>query len=354
MASRTKKPVKTLVKAKAPAKAKTSASSRTQGKSLVKPATKAATKSKPVTKAAAPRKVSNVKKPAASRETLANLRAHVDALEARLKRANSLTQSSVKAMQTAFTKLNERSAQAGAAQEKEIVEYVEALNVHLTGLIDKTREDVAHDLKIVLDDPRVETISEALTKANHRITRAEFDQAGALTSINEQIASLATVVDRRLRRETEERERNQNLLSSKIEAVEKSSAQAVSSIGEKIVTLTGELNKRTDHRISALKSEISDADQSYQKEIEDHKSEIGRRMEALEDDQRNSIPSIERRLVTIASRMESLETDRFNVERAPQIAAPAFEAAPTLAPDAFTPQHTEAYDTITPPAQNMQ
>lgn len=381
MASRTKKPVKTTPKATS--KAKTLAPSRAQEKSRAKPATKAVSKSKPtvrakaktptktaskpstIAKTAAPRKSANVKKPAASRETLTTLRAHVDALETRLKRANSLTQSSVKSMQTAFTKLNERSGQASAAQEKEIVEYVEALNVHLTGLIDKTREDVAHDLQIVLEDPRVETISAALTKANQRISRAELDQAGAITTINEQIANLATAVDRRLSRETDERKRAEHLLSSKIEAVEKSSAEAVSSIGEKIVTLTEELNNRTDHRISSLKRELADTGHDYKKDIDEHKSEMGRRMEALEDDQRNSIPSIERRLVTVVSRLESLEADRFNVESAQPLAAPtyepappfeqnSFEMAPALTPDAFTPQSPDAYEAVTPPAQIMQ
>jgi len=422
MASRTKKPVKTTAKAKtkakkptvargprkAPAKPAKATAKKTQAKkttvkkpqvkarkkaavkSKIKPTIKAkarpktaakapttpvkpaATRKRAPAKAVAPRKpTSQVKAKPASRETLTTLRAHVDAIETRLKRANSLTKSSVKAMQTAFTKLNERSGQASAAQEKEIVEYVEALNVHLTGLIDKTREDVAHDLQVVLEDPRVETISGALSTANQRITRAESEQAAALTSINEQIANLATVVDRRLRTETEERERAQHILKAKIETVankvetvEKSSADAVSGIGEKIVALTEELTNRTDHSIAAFKRELSETDTGHHQEIEDHKSEMGRRMEALEDDQRNSIPSIERRLVTIVSRLEALETERFNAiappdiapafEPAPQFDASSVEAAPVMATDAFSPQAATAYEAVTPPAQIMQ
>ena len=410
MASRTKKPVKTKAKAKTTAKkaAKSRTQSKTKAKSAVKttaprktavkkPQTKVRAKAKPAAKAVAKPKVKNVAKAKpvakpkvksvakakpvarksvarkistpvkpkpASRETLTTLRAHVDAIETRLKRANSLTKSSVKAMQTAFTKLNERSGQASAAQEKEIVEYVEALNVHLTGLIDKTREDVAHDLQVVLEDPRVETLSGALSNANQRITRAESEQAAALTSINEQIANLATVVDRRLRSETEERERANHILAAKIETVEKSSADAVTGIGEKIVALTEELNNRTDQSIADFKRELSETDRGHQQEIDDHKSEMGRRMEALEDDQRNTIPSIERRLVTIVSRLEALETERFNAIAPPDIApgydtAPQFESAPVetmpvAATDAFTPQPATAYEAVSPPAQIMQ
>ena len=393
MASRTKKPVSIAPKAKAEKSVKAKAKAKTQAKTTTassvkmqpqaKPVTKAARKAiaqpspkaraktksavaaKPVVKSASQRKATSVTKPAAARETLASLRTHIDTVEKRLNRANSLTKSSVKAMQFAFNKLNERSGQASAAQEKEIVEYVEALNVHLTGLIDKTREDVAHDLQVVLDDPRLETISAALTKANHRITRAESDQATALTSINEQIANLATVVDRRLRRESEQRERAEHILSSKIEAVEKSSAEAVSGIGVKIVALTEELNSRTDHRIATFKHELSDNATDQQKNFEAHKSEIDRRIETLEDDQRNSIPSIERRMVTIVTRLESLEADRFNAVTAQPMAAPAFEPArpfdpqsitmaPASATDAFAPQPAMAHQAVMPPTQTIQ
>lgn len=411
MASRTKKTVKTTPKAKAKAKTapsraqaktgvqakkkttarttpktKTIAKVKATNKAKVKPTPKAAKpatakkpiprakpikKTSPITKASTPRKKATAKKPAfekkspPTRETLTTLRAHVDAVEARLKRANSLTKSSVKAMQSAFTKLNERSGQASAAQEKEIVEYVEALNVHLTSLIDKTREDVAHDLQVVLDDPRIETIGDALTKANQRITRAETEQASALTAINEQISNLATVVDRRLRRDTEERERAQRELRQKIKAVETSSAEAVSNIGEKIVALADELTDRTDHKISAFKQELSQTDNDYKKEFEDQKSDIAKRIDVLEEEQRNSIPSIERRLVTIASRLDILETEKFNTVYGEQTVAPAFDAAPQLdsvgqiAPppvqeDAFTPQPAVAYAAVTPPVQMVQ
>lgn len=389
MESRTNKPVKIPEKAKTMDKKPVATKPRTKPKTnpqlkfVAKTSTKAAIKPKPqarakvktpvrtaapatpVSKSTTTRKQAPVKKPAAPRESLATMLAHIDALETRLKRASSMTQSSVKAMQTAFTKLNERSEKASASQESEIVEYVEALNVHLTGLIDKTREDVAHDLQIVLEDPRVETLSDALTKANHRITRAESDQAAALTTINEQIANLATIVDRRLRRETEERERTEHVLTGEIEEVEKSSAKAVSSIGEKIVALAEELNNRTDHSIAAFKRELADTSQNHQKDIEEHKSEIGRRIEELEDDQRNTIPSIERRMVTMVSRLEALEAHRFNEVSTPQLMAPAYEPAPQFeasvvatasAPilDAFTPQPAVAYEAISPPRQIMQ
>ena len=373
-AKASKKPVKKpIVRSAVKAKSKTVASktARTTPKAKPAPKPKTAPKASIASKAKTVQKTKSASRPqpasrkiiSGSKETLATLRSHIDTIEARLKRANSLTNSSVKAMQTAFTKLNERSGQAGAAQEKEIVEYVEALNTHLTGKIEKTREDVAHDLQVVLEDPRVETLSAALSKANHRITRAETEQAAALTSINEQIANLASVVDKRLRRETEAREQAQHLLSTKIDAVEQSSAQAVSGIGEKIVTLTEELNDRSDRRIVALKRELSETGLDQKKELEEHKSEVSRRIEALEDDQRNTVPSIERRLVTIVSRLESLEADRFEASNIAPVAAPAFAPVPQIAAfneqaplmtaptniDAFSPHQPIENETITPP-----
>lgn len=264
------------------------------------------------------------------RETLVSLRAHVDEIEKRLSHADKLTKSSVRALKSSFKKLNERTNDGSG--EQDLTAHIEALSDHLTGLIEKTREDVAHDLQIVLQDPRLETISTALTNANRRITKAETEQAGALRAINEQIARLATVVDQRLQRETDERAQSQQILKEKIDQIEHSSAQAVTEIGDKVVSLADELNQRSASSSETLKQEISHALTDHQQILDTHKSDISRRIEAIEDDQRNSIPSIERRLVTMASRLELLEAAQYA-----QTGSAATPPPGTSTADAFSP-----------------
>ncbi|MEE9273389.1 MAG: peptidoglycan-binding protein [Robiginitomaculum sp.] len=254
---------------------------------------------KTVTKKSAPRNLVT-KKPlvnntgTSGRETLASLRAHVDNIEKRLRRADSLTKSSIKALSLSFERL-----QSSNTNEEALSSHVHALSERLNGMITQTRKDVAHDLQAVMEDPRFETLCSALTKANKRLTTAETQQAEAINVINSQIAELAVAVDKRMQREKQAREAAVEVLSKRLNSVEHSSGEAITMIGEKIATATQLLNERSQ----------ASAEQALglQKKLEEHKSEIGQRIEALEDDQRNTAPSIERRLVTLSTRLETLE-----------------------------------------------
>ena len=87
------------------------------------------------------KKVTKSKKPAAAkRETLVSLRAHIDEIETRLQHANKLTKSSVSALKRSFKKLNERVG-GDAEQDGDLAKRLDQLSNHLTGLIDKTREE---------------------------------------------------------------------------------------------------------------------------------------------------------------------------------------------------------------------
>ncbi|HFB54486.1 MAG TPA: hypothetical protein ENJ46_01060, partial [Hellea balneolensis] len=129
----------------------------------------------------------NRKKTPENRTTLVKLRAYVDDLETRLKRANSLTQSSVEALAQSYETLNARAGHERLDQDensRNITQYIEQLSAHLTGEIEKTRKDIAHDLTVVLEDPRLETLRVALSKANRRLSHAEQEQAVSIGKIN--------------------------------------------------------------------------------------------------------------------------------------------------------------------------
>ena len=297
------------------------------------------------------------------RDSLAKLRAHVDALEKRLKRADSLTRKSVKALQASYEALYE--AHAGQTPSSEMQRQLQALSQRLTDMIEQTRRDMAHDLKVVLEDPRIETLGQALSRANKRLQQAEQKQAEAVNTINAHIARLAEAVDKRIERETRDRQAADTALGERLDKVEKVSAEAIQSLGDKVIQVADELQDRVKH----LKGELAEEAILRQQNYEEHKFEMARRIEALEEDQRNTIPAFERQLERLASRVELLEQKPVMVAEtfAQKDIQPAFvpEAVPEPcerkddvgvsdytqadAPDAFAPQMSRESVAVSPP-----
>ncbi|HHL43126.1 MAG TPA: hypothetical protein ENJ42_05875, partial [Hellea balneolensis] len=317
----------------------------------------------------APAKAVAQAKPAAkSRDSLAKLRAHVDDIEKRLKRANSLTRSSVKSLTSAYETLAARSGH----EPGELTNQIEALSTQLHSLIEQTRKDVAHDLQVVLEDPRFDTLASALTKANKRLSAAEREQANAIAQINDQIANLATAIDKRLARETRAREAKDHELETRIDDIEAASTEALSMIGKKVVDVSEAIQTRTQSELETIKRQANEHFLAKQKQFEEHRAELERRVEAIEDDQRNTVPSLERRMVTLATRVEALEDARGSAELGegsvppPPVYEPAPANPPQSAPpipsatlsnipsdvrDAFSPDDPEPITSVPPPVQ---
>jgi len=337
----------------------------TGGKNAVKPsrvAKKPTTKSsakKPSGKLSAPKlkvvaKKPNVKPASAksqSRDTLATLRSHVDDIEKRLKRANSLTRTSVRALKTSYEALE------GDTRTAELTGHIEKLSVRLKGMIEQTRQDVGHDLRIVLNDPRLETLSGALTKANQRLTAAEHQQAAAINGINAHIAKLASAVDARMQREERQRQKGEALLTVRMDNIERESANAVKSLGENIVRVSEDITEKSQ----TLKGELAEQTLAHQHDYAEHKHEIAERIEAIEDEQRNQLPAFERNIAKLSTRLEALEANiETVVEKPHELAndAPAFEAAPQISgqisKDAFAPIELTNRQEVSKPDQSLQ
>lgn len=263
----------------------------------------------------------------ADRDTLGKLRAHIDAIETRLKRANKLTRTSVKALQSSYATLDQNldKNQGGDNPATALTTHIEALSNRLTGMIEQTRLDVAHDLKVVLSDPRLHTLSKAITKANQRLTMAEHNQAEAINTINVHIAHLATAVDERLRGERRQRQNADKALERRLDGVEQDSAEAFKSIGEKIIIITEDMTTRLQN----YKGEIAEDALKRQHDYQEHKHTIAQRIEAIEDERRNQLPTIERGLARLSTRLEALEQCG-SFEDIPKSVAPAYQVFPAI------------------------
>lgn len=297
-----------------------------------------------------------------TRDSLVKLRAHVDDIEKRLKRANSLTRSSVTALKTAYETLAARSGQS----PDELASQIEAMSANLNGLIAQTRKDVAHDLQLVLEDPRFDTLASALSKANKRLSHAEQAQAQAIRKINTQIADLATVIDARFRLETRAREENDQVLAKRLDDLEANSAQALNTIGQKVIKVSEHLQQKTSAELEGLKQAANEHFLAKQQDFEAFKDSLERRVEAIEDDQRNTVPSIERRLLTLATRVEALEDENGRASAEPERVPPppVYSEAPQTqgsdlphnlanipsdVRDAFSPETPVAEANVPPP-----
>ncbi len=274
----------------------------------------------------------------ADRDTLEKLRAHVDDIEKRLKRANTLTLTSVKALKSSYEALD------GDSHTSALTGHIEVLSDRLTGMIEQTRRDVAHDLKIVLGDPRLETLSGALTKANQRLTSAEQNQAEAINAINLHIARLATAVDNRMRTEEQRRQEADAILTRRVEKVEQDSALAIKTIGDKFATVSEDMAIRLQNQKGKMAEEALERQQDY----EEHKHIMASRIEAIEDEQRNQIPAIERSMATLSTRLETLEqSGRFETVPETAIPDPAYQIPPVM-------QAEQAQENIPPEAEETQ
>ena len=316
-----------------PLKSSVKASKKTAAKPLrpaKKPVSKTNVKRTSKTKLKVVAKKPVTKKPIVkppNRETLVSLRSHVDDIEKRLKRANSLTRTSVRALKTSYEALE------GDTRTDELNGHIENLSERLTGMIEQTRQDVGHDLRVVLNDPRLETLSGALTKANQRLTSAEQQQATTINGINAHIAKLATVVDARMQREERQRQKGEALIKTRMDKIEQDSANAIKSIGENIVRVSEDVTEKTE----TLKGEIAEQAISREQDYTEHKHEIAQRIEAIEDEQRNQLPSFERNIIKLSARLEALENNigTFGTSGEPAIVAPTFGAASQLSEDSL-------------------
>jgi len=106
------------------------------------------------------------------------------ALETRMKRADTLTRKSVKALETAVTALDAKSRQTRSTDKAALTRKVNQLSGKLTDMVAATQNSVNSELKTALANPSVETLRSALSRADQRLTQAETAQASAIVKIN--------------------------------------------------------------------------------------------------------------------------------------------------------------------------
>ncbi len=306
------------------------------------------------------------------RETLASLRSDLDDVVARLRQADNLTQQSVKSLQTAFSVLEKRVAEDSHVNKAALTLRVDQLSEHLTGLIKKTQSAVAQDLKQARENPTIEKLSAAVKSAEARISDTEILQAAALTKVNRHIADLAKAVDARLTADakthkanfaavTETVKSSQERTERKLSEIERTSAEAILKVGERVVSLSDDIRERTEKSTQILSDKVAEIASKtkqdfdvYRSEVEAYRTRFERRVESLEETQRNLDSYTDRSIAKLTARIDNLEYGLTNVAPpAPVQTSHGAQAAALNAPsidDPFEPDpimdlHTHRGDT---------
>ena len=289
------------------------------------------------------------------RDTLAKVRAHIAAIETRLKKADSANKRSVTALRKAFNALADQS---GDANQEALNRRLDQLEAQLNAQLKQTRADVAAQLKSALSgaqgpDGQISGLLTASRTASQRITQGEIRQAEAIQKINEQIARLASALDARLQTETRERLASESLLKQRLDSlealteqrimsVEDQSAEAITGIGERLTMLSAELANRdqsNDLRTQGLIQErIYEVALDQQKELEVHRANIDHMLAQKEAQQETILAPLQRSIATLSARLESLEYGMQTVVTPAAAAAiPPFPEAPAARVEPETP-----------------
>ena len=276
-------------------------------------------------------------KPTTGRDSLKKLRADVVRIDQRLTRASNATKKSVKAVKDAYEAL---SLRGGGEAQDELRAYVDRLAASLEQRVERARAEVAATLSGGLDDPRLDKVAGAVKAAQAQLSDAEIHQAESISKINGHIARLAAALDARLQSQAREQQaikadltaridQGTDKLKKRIAEVEGQSADAIMGIGERVAALSNALNTRLDETEKTARESLLEMAVDSQHDIEMQKAEIARRLDAIEEGQRNVIMPVQQSLATVFSRLEALESGMVNViTPAAQGSVPPFPAAP--------------------------
>ena len=333
-------------------------------------------------KASAATRAKSVKKPVqkkapSSKAKKDDLLGTIANIETRMKRANTLTRKSVKALETAVMALDARTRKDNATGKAALTRKVNQLSAKLTEMVEKTQLEVNSELKTALKNPSTENLEAALSRADQRLTHAEQAQASAISKVNRHLASIATAVEARIEEEAQARkdaiaavqaesQENHNALSARIDTIETDTARALSRTGEQIAEFSEELIRRGETTELSIREKLSEIALQTQTEFETYRAGVERRMEDIaHTTSGNDTQRLEHAISSLTARLEGVEYALANAtektkptapqlslvesEAPPQPPAPQAISRPQQITDAFTPLAPLAV----PPAVDM-
>ena len=298
--------------------AKPTAKRKTAGKPPVKPAvtpadpkpkTVAQTSAKPKAepRASAPKKAPAAKKAPAPKKSAkpspkiaeskkaqaAVLQADLKALETRLKRADTVTRNSVRALETIVSALDARTKKSTTTQKGALTRHVNALSARLDEQLAHTRTSVRKELKTALSKGGLDILEDAIARSSARIDAAEMAQADAIAKINRHLADMARAVDARIEQEARDRARDiagveerlaeaRTEVDARIDTVERDSADALTRVGDQVSRIHDKLSSQRQSDTDVVTEKVNELALQTQAEFEAYQAKLEARIGQLE------------------------------------------------------------------------
>lgn len=334
----------------------------------------------------APTKTSSASNLSSKAAHAAVLKTDLDKLEARLKRADTLTRNSIQSLETIVDTLESRLKSQKSSQKGQLTRHINILSARLDDTLSETRKAVRSDLQTALSQTSAEqksslaVLEAAINRASQRVDDAELSQADAITRINRHMADMARAVDVRINAEANARKQDIESVNARLQSaqselktelkseidqrvgtIERDSADALLKVGEKIEILHNQLQARRDadtdkvfQKVRSLAQQTEADFGTYREDFESRILELETRQDLLtvrtvgKDDadaererDRMERKALAAQLETLQNRIEEVEAARIEAEAA---AAQRSTASPSISP----PAHTQP--AATPPA----
>ena len=313
---------------------KTSKTVKSVKKTTLRQASKAKAAKKPAPKTTAPAaKKARAKKTApkiASTAAKHDLQVSLASLETRMKRADTLTRKSVEALEKSVMALDARTRKDNTTGKAALTRRINQLSKKLTDMVAQTQNEVNAELKTALNNPTVETLKSALTRADQRLSAAEQNQAAAISKVNHHLSAIATAVDARIEDEAknrlaaiaalkEETQDAQAKIAQRVDTIEADTARALATTGDKIAELSDELTRRNELNQISIREKISEIALQTQTEFEAYRSGLERRIDDVaHHENNNDTQRLERSIASLTARLDGLEYAVANPPAAPQ------------------------------------
>lgn len=254
------------------------------------------TKKRASRKKTAPSKTSSKKsaskKSTPKKMTMAEMQSALKSLETRMKRADTLTRKSVKALEGVVESLDTRTQKESDSQKSALSRRVGRLSNDLEESLATTRNEIKAALASALANPQPSGVEAAVAQALSRLDNTETHQAKAIAKVNRHLANLAKAVEDRIVKDqiaaADALSRVEKQISQKIDSIETESADAVRTIGGKVATLSEAMEARQTRMEASVRDKLSDIAAQTQAEFDRKTNSMEERLKSLEAAEREA------------------------------------------------------------------
>lgn len=297
-------------------------------------------------------------------------------IQERLNRAETTTDAALQSLEATFNHLDSRVEALAGTVDPELAEKLRSefearfddLTTSLRETVDQTRLELADEIARtanVQDSEVVSDLTAGLSDVQKRLAATEERQSRSMETVSSQVSRMSTSFDQRIR-DVETRddtaageavrgeiERLGETVSARIDTLadqidhrvsdsETRSAQAIEQIGEQVASVASRLQQRQDSAIKTMATQMEEDRKRTDVRLSDALSNVSERLEHMQAQSTASLSPVQRAIVSLATRLESLEeftsppyADPDGADAMP--AAPDFAADPVVALAAHTP-----------------